>query len=140
MTFYLDTNFVYSILFADAHTAPAFNWLRRTAGDLIVGDWTTTELFALVHRRVRAGLLTAMDAQLALADFDTFVSGNALILNLSPSAGLIAADLARDAALKLSAADALHLGAATDGGHVLVSFDQRLTEAARVRGYPFEIP
>jgi predicted nucleic acid-binding protein len=140
LTFYLYTNFVYSILFADAHTTRAFNWLRKTARGLIVGSWTATEFFALVHRRVRSNLLSENDAQFALADFDAFVSGKAQMLTLSSSTGALAVDLARDPHLKLSAADALHLAAAADGGHVLVSFDRRLTDAAQLRAYPFEIP
>ena len=49
-----------------------------------------------------------------------------------------AAALARDPALKLSAADALHLALCGEGGHSLVTFDLRLIEAARVRGYSVE--
>ena len=121
MTYYLDTNLVYSILFADAHTIRAFDWLRKTTNGLIVGDWTATEVFALVHRRVRSGLLIPSDAQAGLADFDTFVSRHAQSQGLSRSAGALAVNLARDPRLKLSAADALHPAAAADGGHVLVS-------------------
>jgi len=140
LTHYLDTNFLYSILFADAHTARAFAWLSRTAAGLIVGDWAATELFSLVQRRVRSGLTTAGDARAGLVDFDAFLSSKALTLPLSASAGALAVALARDSALKLSAADALHLAAAADGGHILVSFDLRLTEAARMRAYPFVVP
>ena len=46
MTHYLDTNFVYAILFADAHTARAFQWLRTNAKGLVVGDWAAAEIAA----------------------------------------------------------------------------------------------
>jgi predicted nucleic acid-binding protein len=49
-------------------------------------------------------------------------------------------DLARDPLLKLSAADALHLASAADGGHILVTFDARLADAARARAVPLEMP
>ncbi len=136
MSFYLDTNFVYSILFADAHTPRAFGWLGVNPSQLHVGDWVATELFALVNRRARSGLVAQDLAKAALADFDAFVSSKAQSLALSPSAGALAATLARDPLLKLSAADALHLASAADGGHVLVTFDVRLADAARTRAYP----
>ncbi len=140
MTHYLDTNFVYAILFADAHTARAFQWLRTNAKGLVVGDWAAAEIAALVGRRVRSGLMIASDAQAGMADFDAFLSSKAQTLPLSSSAGALAVELARDPLLKLSAADALHLASAADRGLVLVSFDARLAEAARSRAYPFEIP
>ena len=140
MSFSLDTNFLVSILFADAHTARAFAWLGLGAIEINVSDWAATELFALVHRRVRAGLIAPDVAAAALIDFDAFMASRARRLPQSAAAGSHAADLARDAALKLSAADALHLALSADSGHSLVTFDQRLADAARARGYPVEIP
>lgn len=58
----------------------------------------------------------------------------------TPASGALAALLARDPGLKLSAADALHLALSAEGGHCLVTFDVRLIEAARARGYSSEIP
>jgi uncharacterized protein len=140
MSFYLDTNFVYSILFADPHTLRAFGWLRANPSELHVGDWAATEMLALVNRRARSGLIAQDVARTALVDFDTFVSSKAKGLALSPSAGVLAVDLARDPLLKLSAADALHLASAADGGHILVTFDARLADAARARAVPLEMP
>jgi uncharacterized protein len=99
-----------------------------------------TELFALVNRRARSGLIAQDIAQAALADFDAFVATKARGFALSPSAGALAAALARDPLLKLSAADALHLASAADGGHVLVTFDVRLADAARARAFPVAKP
>jgi predicted nucleic acid-binding protein len=140
VTFYLDTNFIFSILFADANTTRAFHWLKKTANGLVIEDWAAIELDALVHRRTRSGLMRERDAQAGLADFDAFVASKAQTLPLSASAGALAIDLARDPLLKLSAAAALHLAAAASAGQVLVSLDLRLTDAARARALPFEIP
>jgi len=140
MSFYLDTNFVYSTLFADAHTSLALRWLRANPSDLNVCDWTATEMFALISRRARSGLIAQDVASAALADFDAFVTNRARSIALSPSAGALAANLARDPLLKLSAADALHLASAAEGGHVLVTFDVRLADAARARAFPMEMP
>lgn len=138
MIFSLDTSFLVSILFIDAHTARAFAWLGAGGGDIRVSDWAATELFALVHRRVRGGLITADVAAAALTDFDAFMAGRARRLPQSSAAGVLAASLARDAALKLSAADALHLALAAIDGLGLVTFDDRLADAAKARGYRVE--
>lgn len=140
MSFCLDASFLVSILFADAHTTRAFAWLGRGTGDVLVSDWAVTELFAVLNRRVRAGLIAANVASLALTDFDTFMAWRARRLPQSAAAGALAANLARDPALKLSAADALHLALSADGGHCLVTFDERLADAARARLYRVEIP
>jgi predicted nucleic acid-binding protein len=139
VSFSLDTSFLVSILFVDAHTAQTFAWLGAGGRDIRVSDWATTELFALVHRRVRAGLITADVAAAALIDFDAFMAGRARRLPHSASAGVLAASLARDPALKLSAPDALHLALAASDGLSLVTFDDRLADAAKARAYRVEM-
>ncbi len=140
MSFVLDTNFLVSILFVEAHTARAFAWLGAGGRDIWVSDWAATELFALVHRRVRAGLIAADVAAVALNDFDAFMASRARRLPNSSSTGVLAASLARDPALKLSAADALHLALAAIDGLAFVTFDHRLADAAKARGYRVEAP
>ncbi len=140
MSYCLDTNFLVSILFVDAQTDRAFAWLERVPEPTYVSDWAAAELFALVHRRTRAGLLGGDVAGAALLEFDGFAGSRARRLSISPAAGALAALLARDPALKLSAADALHLALSADGGHCLVTFDARLFEAAGMRGFNCEIP
>jgi predicted nucleic acid-binding protein len=140
VSYCLDTNFLVSILFVDAHTARAFAWLEHVDEPFYVSDWVAVEFFALIHRRARAGLLSADVAAAALIDFDEFAGNRSRRLSLSPAAGALAAALARDPALKLSAADALHLALSADGGHCLVTFDSRLAEATRTRGFSAEIP
>jgi predicted nucleic acid-binding protein len=140
VSYCLDTNFLVSILFDDAHTARAFAWLERVPEPIYVSDWAAAELFALIHRRARAGVFGADVASAALLEFEGFAGTRARRLWHSSAAGALAALLARDPALKLSAADALHLALSADGGHCLVTFDSRLAEAARTRGLNCEIP
>jgi predicted nucleic acid-binding protein len=140
VSFYLDTNAIYAFIFADAHSTRIDHWLVRQSAPIVVGDWVKAEFYALVWRRVRGGGLKADAAAIGITDFDTFVTSKAQGLALSPSAGALAANLARDPLLKLSAADALHLASAADGSHVLVTFDARLADAAKARVYPVEIP
>ena len=140
MSFYLDTNAIYAFFFNDFHSTRIELWLSGQSAPIYIGDWGRIEFYALVGRRIRGGGLKNDAAALGIADFEAFLSSKAQPLPLSASAGALAVNLARDPALKLSAADALHLASAVDGGHVLVSFDARLTDAARIRAYPFEIP
>ena len=136
----LDTSVLLSLLFADAHTARAFHWLSRQADLLFVSHWAEAELFAVLNRRVRSGALARDTAEGVAREFDNFIDGRAARLPVSPAAGARAAMLARDPALKLSAADALPLALSSEAGHRLVTFDLRLAEAARLRGYDAEIP
>ena len=140
MSFYLDTNAIYSFIFADGHTARVYDWLQRQSAVLLIGDYVQIEFHALVGRRARGGGLMTHAASVGVADFDAFVQQRAKTLALSPSAGALAVELARDPQLTLSAPDALHLASAADAAHVLVTFDRRLADAARVRSYPVEIP
>lgn len=140
MSYSLNTNVVLSTLFVDAHTARAFAWLERGPKGLHVSDWVAAELAALVRRRARAGLIPEEAAAAALIEFDAFAGARAQRLSQSAAAGALAANLARDPKLKLSAADALHLALSAHGDHCLVTFDERLAEAARARGFAVEIP
>lgn len=135
----LDTSFLVSVLFPDSHTSRAFAWLERLPRTIYVSDWAATELFALVRRRVRAGLVDPEVAEAALLEFEAFASSRAQRLSQSALAGAQAAELARDPELKLSAADALHLALSAGGRHCLVTFDARLAEAARAAGFRAEI-
>jgi predicted nucleic acid-binding protein len=75
MSFYLDTNVIYSFIFADAHTVRIYGWLQKQSAVLLIGDFVQTEFHALVGRRARGGGLTAHDASVGVADFDAFVAG-----------------------------------------------------------------
>ena len=140
MSFYLDTNVIYSFIFGDSNSVRAEIWLHNPSSSIVIGDYVRAEFHALVGRRLRGGGLTSLAASLGVADFDAFVARRARTLALTPSAGKLAVDLARDPRLKLYAPDALHLACAAEGGHVLVTFDQRLAEAAKICGYAVETP
>jgi uncharacterized protein len=136
----LDTSFLVSVLFPDSHTPRAFAWLERLPRAIYISDWAATEFFALVRRRIRAGLVDPEAAETALLEFEAFASSRAQRLSQSATVGAHAAELARDPELKLSAADALHLALSAGGRHCLVTFDVRLAEAARAAGFLAEIP
>ena len=134
MTLCLDTNVLVSLYFEDAHSQKIDAWLKEKPRDLVVSRWAETEFAAIVTKRTRVGALTAEAAQEVMAAFDTWVAVRARRLESTPAVGILAASLARDHALKLSAADALHLALSSEGKHALVTFDVRLVEAALARG------
>jgi predicted nucleic acid-binding protein len=140
LSFYLDTNAIYSYIFEDSHSALIDRWIDRNRSGLVISDWVDTEFHALVHRRLRSGGLTGEAAHIGVADFDAFARERALRLPLTAASGAHAAMLARDPTLKLSAADALHLAVSAEGAHCLVTFDIRLAEAARAQGFAIEVP
>jgi predicted nucleic acid-binding protein len=121
LSFYLDTNAVYSYIFEDAHSTRIDQWIDRNRTALVISDWLETEFCALVHRRLRDGGLTAEATRVGMADFDV---------------------LARERTLRLplSAADALHLALSAESGHCLVTFDIRLANAAKALGFAVETP
>ena len=135
MSFYLDTNFVVSLLFEDANSAIAMAWMRESRFSICVSAWTEVEFFALVNRWVRAGTLPPAAAEQATALFRGDLLPNVERTPLASTAGPLAARLASEADLKLSAADALHLALSNEGGHTLVTFDRRLAAAAAARGF-----
>lgn len=140
MSFYLDTNVVISLFIDDAKSAATVAWMGQVAKSVAVSSWLETELNSFMRRNVRTGVMTALFADRKLAEIDQFISGHCQRIELCAASGNRAAALARDPMLKLSAADALHLGLSSHNGHILVTFDMRLAEAARLRGHGVEVP
>jgi len=131
LSFYLDTNVLLSLFFQDAGSDAAAKWLEHALAPFAISDWSEAEFHAVVNRWVRSGALSLSAAKSGAGDFDEFARMFTSRLQLSAGAGELAAQMTRDAAMKLAAADALHLALAVSGGHSLVTFDQRLAEAAR---------
>ena len=140
MSFYLDTNIVVSLFFDDAHSATVDGWLAATARNLVLSYWTETEFAAIVLRRARMGEISLAQAAEILGDFDAWALSKTTRLDVSHRAGEICSKLSRDPPLKLSAADALHLGLSVDGDLTLVTLDRRLAEAAILRNHSVEVP
>ena len=138
MSLCLDTNILVSLFFEDAHSQKVDRWLKEKPRDIAVSRWAETEFAAIVTKRTRVGALTAETAQEVMAAFDTWVALRARRLETTPAIGMLAAALARDYALKLSAADALHLAQSSEGKHTLVTLDLRLADAALARGDSLE--
>jgi uncharacterized protein len=107
--------------------------LKAVDTAVIVADLAALEFSASISRFVRMGQLAGSDATTMLARFDEIRASSAQHAHDGADYRL-ADDLIRDFATKLAAPDALHLASALNLGATLVTFDQRLAEAARGRG------
>ena len=140
MSCYLDTNIVVSLLFPEISTKAVLDWIVEAEGPIFVSDWLEIEFAALINRRVGSRQLSSADAASSFADFGEFVGKHVVRLSMTPKIGACARAFARDAGLKLSAADALHLAFAVEGSHSLITNDARLANAAVAIGCAARTP
>lgn len=133
MRFYLDASFLVALLVDEAGSSAADRWWSVQYGESIIGDFAAMEVAAVISRGLRTRRFTDVQARMALADFDrlreacdSFCPG--------ASAFTLAEALVRDFAAKLLAPDALHLASTIRADAALVTFDDRLADAARGRG------
>jgi len=130
---YLDTSVLLSIVARDANSEKAGAWYEGLQASVIISDLADLEVCAVISRELRAKRFSRAVADRALSDFDSL---RATSERSAPDAQdfALADRLVRDEALKLFAADALHLASAKNGGARLATFDLRLAEAARMAG------
>lgn len=140
MNFYLDTNVLLSLFLDDSHSAKVDAWLEAGLRPIAVSAWAEAEFASVVLRSVRQRVIAKAAATEVLEDFDRWLRKSAARLDLSPEAGALAARLARDHGLKLTAPDALHLAMAMVAGATLVTLDKWLALAARREDHPVETP
>jgi len=137
---YLDTNVMVALLLQDAHSSRADAWLIRAKPTLLASDLCAVEFAAVISRRVRTKQLTAETANLALRNFDDWLSRTVQIVRWAPEQMATAGQIVRDFTSKLSAPDAIHLAITRHSGATLATFDDRLAEAARRHAVPVMIP
>ena len=140
MKHYLDTNFILSFVLMDARSSRADEWLRKSNYALVTSIWAEMEIRSLLNRRMRNRDISQAEAETFINRINTWIRTKAVCLDLNAAAGQIALSLASDPVYKLSAADSLHLGIAIAANSILVTFDDRLADAAHSNGYPVIIP
>ena len=123
MVYYLDTSAAVKLVVAEAGSVALRSWLNGRETEIVSSDLLRTELL----RATRRGAPERMQRARAVLD--------AVILLSLPSATFErAADLDPES---LRSLDALHLAAALELGDELngiITYDNRLAEAARARG------
>lgn len=140
MSYYLDTSIVVALVLRDAHTAKAEAWLERATPACIVSDFCALEFASVVSRQVRMSHLSPADGSAVLDVFDEWIARTAQIVTSSGEQMEAAGRMVRDFDTKLSAPDAIHLAVAKQYGLALVTFDERLGDAARRENVKTVIP
>ena len=129
VAFYIDTSALVKLVVAESETTALRSWLQDADRDLVACDLVRTELMRAVRRAVpdRALQARAVLNSVTLVEVRTGVFEEAG--RLDPSA--------------MRSLDAVHLAAALDLGddlEGLVTYDDRLAEAAETNGLAVDTP
>jgi len=126
---YLDTSALTKLVVAEAETKALRAWLRTEDRQPVASDLVRTELQRAVRRAARDRLVRAREVLEAVT-----------LLQLTPA---MFEEAGRLEPATLRSLDAIHLAAALDLGDDLdglVTYDDRLADAARLNGIPVIAP
>lgn len=134
MHLYLDTSVVVAAITREAYTGRAHEVLASRAADLVIRDWTVTEVSAALSLKQRLGGLPETDRHTALALFQQLAEDSMVREHIGQADFLRAAQLADRPGVAVRAGDALHLAMVERVGATLATFDTAMSRAAAELG------
>ena len=128
--YYLDTSFIAPAFIREAASTQVIDWLKKTPADpLYTSLWVKTEFASLLARRVRMKESTPAFSERTFAKFSDWL--NATCKVIVPNVADF--ELAARFDTGLRGGDALHLAIVSNhGGLTVVSYDQKLVQAAKL--------
>jgi predicted nucleic acid-binding protein len=110
---------------------------RHEQAKLSTSQWTRVEFCSGIARDVRMRVLTAGEAAIAIADFESKMSPAFAMFSVTAAECELARDYLQQYETGLRAGDALHLAVArNNNAQAIYSLDDKMIRAGRLLGLP----